>query len=693
MAVGTAAAQQAEQEKVVQLEPLIIYGAKDANTLNDTSASVGVTTAEDIENFQIRTFRDAFRRLANVMDADWNDAGFVIRGVSSEGFVPGGAPVASLYVDGILQTTDGTRRGARGLWDVEQVEVYRGPQSTQSGRAAMAGAIYIKTKDPTFEKEAEISGTVGTNNLVGTAFMVNMPLVDNQLAIRMSGSFERSKSDLDFPTYEQFNRYEDLTTDLNYNIRGKILFQPSEMPETRALLSYSFTHDAPVTHDIGSGPGFKLDDDRGDFNIPAFTEQRSTRVHNVGLEVTHEFSDKLRLTSLTGLTNSYTERPSVNQGTPGQGPGPFNVVDGDQDDLLFTQEVRLNYEGDKVTWVGGLYGSYQNYETTFDRTFNSVNDYNLMWRETTNLAAFGEFTYEFVPSWKITAGGRLDYADQHADHLNTRTTLAKRIVEYSTDIEEFNFVPKIGISKDFGEFHTAGLTYSQGFRAGGYGLRLAPANSPLPPEPYYYDPEKASSYELFYKGRFLDERLTLNANAFYTEYTDQQVEFRLDPNDPFSRVITNAASSRAYGFEIEPNFQVTDQFSAFASIGYTNTQFKDFKHFQYGDVSGEPFPEAPEWTVGVGGHYIFENGFYVGADAKYTSSYFARFGTPPRDEIDARVIVNAQAGYKSEKWEINAFVENLLDERYYTFLDHVGANDFATLGAGRTFGLNVKAKF
>lgn len=91
--------------------------------------------------------------MANVMDGDWADAGFIIRGVSSEGLVPGSAPLATLYIDGVQQTVRGARRGARGLFDVEQVEVYRGPQSTLSGRAAMAGAIYIKTKDPTFERK------------------------------------------------------------------------------------------------------------------------------------------------------------------------------------------------------------------------------------------------------------------------------------------------------------------------------------------------------------------------------------------------------------------------------------------------------------------------------------------------------------------------------------------------------------
>ncbi|TKT78157.1 TonB-dependent receptor [Aquamicrobium sp. LC103] len=689
---GSAMAQEAQGE-VITLDGIVIYGSKDAGTLGDTSASVGVVTAKDIEDGQINSFRDAFRRLGNVLDAAWADSGFIIRGMSSEGLVPGGAPVGSFYVDGVLQTLDGTRRGARGLWDVEQVEVYRGPQSTQSGRAAMAGAIYLKTKDPTFDRQLEFSGTGGTNSLLGTAFMINTPLVEDQVAMRISGAFQRSKSDLNFPDYERFERYDELSEDLYYNIRGKLLLTPAELESTRALLSYSFAHDAPTTRDIGSGPGFNLDDDRGDFNVPYYTEVRSTRVHNAGLEITHDLSDRLRFTSMTGLTNSYTDRPSVNEGTAGE----TNVFKGYQDDLLFTQEARLNYEGERLTWVAGVYGSYQHYDTLFDRTMPipgfpafSVNDRNTMKRDTSNLAAFGELSYEFAPTWNVILGGRADYTWQDAEHHNVRSAVllpTPQVVDYSTQIEEFNFVPKVGFSKDFGEVHTAGVTYSQGFRTGGYVFDSRTQDV------YSYDPEKAHNVELFYKGRFLDDRLTLNANVFYTKYTDQQIEIRPDPSDPFYRITTNAASSQSYGFEIEPTFQVTDQFSTFMSIGYVHTEFLDFDHAVYGDLSGTPFPEAPEWTIALGGRYEFQNGFYVGADAKYVSSFLTRFGAAPQERLDGYAVVNLQAGYRAENWEINAFAENLFDERHYTYYDLDSGNEYATLGAPQTFGINMKARF
>ncbi len=133
-----------------------------------------------------------------------------------------------------------------------------------------------------------------------------------------------------------------------------------------------------------------------------------------------------------------------------------------------------------------------------------------------------------------------------------------------------------------------------------------------------------------------------------------------------------------------------EQFTAFASIGYVHSRFDASDNVTCGDLAGLSFPEAPEWSVGLGGRYTFLNGVYVGADAKYTSSYLARFGTLPHDVIDSRIIVNAQAGYRTESWELNAFAENLLDEEYFVYEDnHIAA----TLGKRRTLGLNLKINF
>lgn len=692
LAAAPANAAAVAADGTTQLQAITIYGSRNATTLASTSSSIGIVNAEQISDGQIRSFRDSFRRMANVMDGDWADAGFIIRGVSSEGLVPGGAPLATLYIDGVQQTVRGARRGARGLFDVEQVEVYRGPQSTLSGRAAMAGAIYIKTKDPTFEKEAELSTTIATGNLYGTGFMFNTPLVDDQIAIRMSGEIQRSKNDINYPTFERYENYNEFTHDFYYQVRGKVLFEPAEMPETRALLSYSFSHDTPAVRDIGGPKGsipFSFDEKRGDYQLPVYIEYRPTDVHNVGLEVTHDFSDELKLTSLSAFSYSDADRLSVNYGTPGE----IDTYHGYYKEWIASQEVRLNYEGEKWDWVGGVYFSYEDEKNFYDRTIPLTatvkrNQVQHNTQKSFNAALFGEATYEFVPTWKITVGGRLDYTDQditqnlvRTQPLGGRTTV---VTDYAASFSEVNFVPKIGLSKELTDTQTVGITYSQGFRTGGASYDAYQRTA------YNYKPEEASTYEIFYKGSFMDERLTINSNVFLTKYSDQQVLMQFDPTDLLSRRIINAASSEAWGFEFEPSFKVTDNLETFASLGYVHTEFKDFNDLNLGNLSGLPFPEAPKWSLGLGARYTFDNGVYVGADAKYTSSYLARLGSLPHDYLKSRWIVNLQAGYKTERWEINAFAQNLLDEKYFVYND----NDIAaTLGERRSVGLNMKVKF
>lgn len=665
-----------------------LYGARETNSLAGSTASVGVVTAEAIEDGNIRYVQDAYRRLGNVMDGAFVNSGFVIRGMNSEGFVPAGAPMGSLYIDGILQTRYSGRFGARNLWDTEQVEVYRGPQSTLSGRAATAGAVYIKTKDPVHYREAELAGTIGNDNLVGTAFMMNTPLLTNEIALRVTGAMERERTDVTYPSYENYANHNDFRTELSQNLRAKLLLTPDALPDTRALISYSYSNDRPNERLIGIGTDFGLEDDRGDwYAFPTYAEYRQIKVHNAGLEVTHDLSDALRLTSQTGLNYGITTRRSVDEGTPGLADG----LAGEVKDTLVTQELRLNYDRDRWKWVAGLFGSYQHFDSLFDATLvpylklDSTFD-----RKTTNLAAFGEATYEFAPTWYVTLGGRLDYLRERTAQANADSypyDSAPFVYENRADFNEVNFVPKIGLSKDIAQGHTVGVTYSEGFRTGGFYVNSNTG------EAVYYDPEKAQNYELFYKGRFPSSRLTLNANLFFTKYTDQQIEIRPDPNDQGYRETTNAASSNVWGFEIEPTMQVTDRLSAFASIGYLNTEFETFDHASYGNLAGQPFPEAPEWTIGLGGHYEFGNGFYLGADAKYTADYIADFGVSPTDSVDAYTLVNAQAGYRQGNWEIMAFAQNLFDERYYTFVDHDAAPVYAQIGAGRTVGVTMKLRF
>ncbi|MAU62587.1 MAG: TonB-dependent receptor [Parvibaculum sp.] len=674
----------AEVGGTTTLPSLVVYGAKNTTTLEDTTASVGIVTAEEIEDHQIQSFRGAFRMMGNVMDGDWPDAGFVIRGVNSEGLTPGGAPLASLYIDGAQQTVMGARRGARGLWDVEQVEVYRGPQSTLTGRAALAGAVYVKTKDPTFDWEAKGKATIGTMDTRGTAFMVNAPLVEDQLAMRVSAEYNISENDINYPAYTGFDRYDEFVENEYYNIRGKLLLLPNGMPDTSALLTYSFSHDSPYSDDI-AGPvlGFPLDADRGDFNLPVFAESRTTEVNNVSFEVKHDLTSSLLLTSLTSFSRSDMERPSINEGTAGE----TNVLSGGDDRSILTQEFRVNYEAGRWKAVAGIYLADEEMNSGYVRPDYFGNfDVSRASTDSSNAALFGEATYEFIPTWKVVAGGRLDYTDQESTNFFSRNGAVT--TNQSSSFEETVFLPKAGLIKELAPEHTLGFTVQQGFRNGGSGVQTSSGT------PFTYDPEETWNYEVSYKGAFFDRRLQLSANAFYTDWKDQQVEILQNPLDFTSGIIVNAASSELYGFEIEGRYAVTPELSTFVSLGHVQSEFENFSSVSTGNLSGMPFPEAPEWSFALGAFYESDTGFFFGGDTKYTSSYMTRIDGAPQEDVDAYWVSNAQAGYKMDGWKVTVFAENLFDERYYTYIDTAGGVPVAaTLGPRQLVGVSLEVEF
>ncbi len=676
--------------KDVTLKPIevtgVLYGAKETSSLHQSSASVGIISDKEISYGQMSYIPQSLRRLANVEKGATNNTGIVIRGMNFEGFSPAGAPMGSIYVDGILQTRYNSRFGARSLFDAEQVEVYRGPQATLSGRAATAGAIYLKTKDPSFNKEIVLSGTLGNKGLKGTGFIVNTPLIEDEVALRIAGQFEEMTTEMDYPTYRNFDNYDEFRTELSGNLRAKLLFEPELLPDTSALLTYSYSKDRPNERLADPGPG-----NRGDFyQFSTFAEFREIDVHNLGFEVTHHINDALKLTSQTSVSHGITERESVDNGTS----NIVNAFFGSYDDTLFSQELRLNYVQDQWSWVTGVFASYEDQDSEFFARLTEwgIEQEQFFYRETTNLALFGEATYEFIPSWKFTLGARLDYLKEKTDETDImRLYPANTLASFSTNqasISEVNFVPKVALSKAFNQDHIAGVTYSQGFRTGGFYVNSGTGEAET------YDAEYADNYELFYKGTFLNQRLRLNTNIFYTKYKDQQVESTPAPGLGSGTIVNNAASSYAFGFEFEPTFDVNNHLSVFTSVGYLRTKFEDFDHRTYGDLSGEQFPEAPKWSVAFGGLYQFDNGVYIGGDAKYLSGYTARFSTnAPLDKIDSRFIANMQAGIKKENWELNVYAENLFDKEYYTMTELESSPAFSQVGPSRLVGVNAIVKF
>ncbi|WP_072391611.1 TonB-dependent receptor [Hyphomicrobium sp. CS1GBMeth3] len=453
------------------LDQQVVQGEKFLRTVRDTTTSVGIVTGQEIEDRQIRDMKEAIRQTANVVTTD-NSTGFAVRGLNSEGQTGlqhiSGVPLIGVVIDGVTQNPDAVRRGARALWDVEQVEVLRGPQSTLQGRNALGGTVVVKTNDPTYKLGAVVEGTIGTNDLYGTGFVVNSPIVARQSAFRISGYKTGTEKGIDFADARNHPMGEDEYSTL----RGKLLIEPDSLPGFSALFTIAHTEDAPGSAQV-SGPNFF---DREFAYGAAFTDFRDATADNYASDISYEFIPGLTIRSVTG----YGETETVIK-TPA---GAAFVRDGDHTDGKdFTQDITLEIDnrGNGLSGVVGLfYGSFQrdnlsnqtaNLGYFFGGPDNFVPYYNGTFSaETTSIAAYADLRYRW-DRWAFLAGGRLLRDTVETDEVSTLLDTETFTYVFADEHNKatFNeFLPKLGITYDLTDNQTVGFTFNKG---------IAPASS------------------------------------------------------------------------------------------------------------------------------------------------------------------------------------------------------------------------
>jgi outer membrane receptor protein involved in Fe transport len=245
------------------------------------------------------------------------------------------------------------------------------------------------------------------------------------------------------------------------------------------------------------------------------------------------------------------------------------------------------------------------------------------------------------------------------------------------------FLPKLGATFNLTPDRSLSLTYSEGFRSGGAGINGSSGLS------YVYAPEYVDNLELAYRDAFADGRVRLAANIYTGDWSDQQVEVQLDPMDFSSTRIENAAESKIAGFEVAIDADLTNEITAFASLGRADTKFESFDANAIVDFSGLPFPQAPESTATIGLDYRHVNGIFFGIDIRFVDEYLARdYQNAPIDIVGDYTVANLRVGYRTDEWSVTLFADNVADEEYFVYQDVIGTVDCcATLGARRIVGL------
>lgn len=681
-------------EGVILLDQILVQGELQTRTLQDTQTSVAVITGEELENRSDVDLEQIAERTPGISTSG-TETDFVIRGIDgrgADGF--GGAPLVTTTIDG-ARVSNFARRTTTffSTWDLEQIEVLRGPQSTQTGRNALAGAVVVRSRDPDYVQEFKLRGGAGNGETFEGAMAANIPLIGDQLALRITADIDRSDGFNDNATLGTSDADGAERTTARVGLR----FDPTDDLSAVLKLSYFDAENAFGEIDRAAFP-----DRRVSFsNVQDLAETRNVAAN---LRLGYDVSDSFRLESETTYFEVDTDQ-LIDSDDSALDFGFFDVANEGES---FEQEVKLIYDSDRLTGVvGGFYTRVVETDSSLGivpASFISpmapsgatITGTVFDDRETTNFAFFGEAQYQVLPKVSLVFGGRYDRETFDGTNVNSFSTANPALAPFlpaptstTTSSTSDAFLPKAGIVYDLTDDLSVGFTYQRGFRSGGATTNFFTG------EQGTFDPEFTNNYEVALRSEWLDGQLVVNANAFYTGWRDQQVSVPGPSGIDLDSMIENAGSSRVWGGEIEVRAQPVEGLELFAGLGYAKTEFLDFIS-NGAQLAGNEFVNAPKLTASLGGVYRFEEGWFFGADASFTGDAFSDVQNTASLQTDSRFLVNLRAGYEAANWSVFAFADNAFDNDYIVDVN-AGAGPLGTgsvvAGDPLTFGVIGQISF
>jgi iron complex outermembrane receptor protein len=741
----SAAQAETANTKESEVERIVITGQKLANTLQDTKESVAVFTKESLEQRNLDELRDIFLQTPGVSGDKFS---FRIRGVrNSDGAaLPNRGDLASVVVDGVTLSGWVKSEAAGQLWDVSQVEILRGPQSTNLGRNALAGAVVINTTDPTFENEGKVRlgfGEFGKQEIKGVA---NINLVDDVSAIRIS--VEQNKSD---GYTNNITRNEDDYGHANNDVyRLKWLYQPTD--DLKSVFSYQ-----RIESEYGSSSSFLIEGyDKEDRVTTADAKSLfNTDADLFSLNIDYAINVDWSLKSISAYQRGERVRFNDSDQTSMSVDNGGGIVNRFSEDNNWSQEFRFNFEGDRIRSSSGIYFS----GIEAKRSQNNTINYNLpvlfdvfmpglgavlttnavlpvalyaplfptVNRGKTNVdtstwAVFSEWEVDLNDNWVFNAGLRYDSEKQKyltASVTDSNYTLAKtggplgavnlggitvdqvisiinpqltglvsQVPETKTSQDFSNVLPHAGITYKWNDDVSSSFFVKKSYRSGGSELTLLNGVN-------NFEAEELWNYEASLRAVILDGKGVFNVNAYYSDWTDQQVAIR-EPgttNDAFTMTV-NAGESTLSGAEISFSYEVNDNINIYTGLAISKTEYDNFVSPDgLQDFSGNDFKFAPEETGVIGLSYTNDDGFFGNVNVTYTGDSYSNVDNTIK--IESYTLVNLNGGYELGDFKLEAYVRNLTDKLYDTNNNITSSDGTAgfRLGSPREAGIRMTYSF
>lgn len=673
------------------LEEIMVTAQKREQSLADVGIAISAYSGEQIRALGFTELTDITLQVPNlqVLTTPGLPAVFNIRGVSQNDFADHlEAPVA-VFMDEVYQS--GLPALDTTLFDVERIEVLRGPQGTLFGRNATGGLIHYVSKRPTEEFGGSASLTLGQYSQIRTEGAINLP-ISSKVLTRFS--FATNNHD----GWVENRVGKDLHDVSSYGYRAQVKLLPSDNFDLLLALrgannndtTAGFQHDALTTDADGLGiavpdnvdvygtcagcdpRGYR--DDDGDVHAVEHDKLGMFKLDLVGGTATANL--RLGETTLTSITDYYTYDKVYESDSDAS---PFDIARYDtvQDFKQFSQELRLAGSNERLNWVGGFY--YLDIEAQQDQTAAAFGAFfsSPSWEVTTkSWAIFGQVDYKFAERWFITIGGRYTEDNKEMQYVRTDNFGGEDI--FNADLypdlakkDYNNYSAKASLNWEPTEDVLAYLSFTRGHKGGSFAGPIFP---PVVPESLPHDEEVIYSYEAGIKGSGFGGRMRYNAAIFYYDYNDYQAF-------SFANLVQAIYNVDAQVYGLEGEIQTNPIKNLDLSLGVTllDAKAKDVE-LPSGRIADRNLPMSPDFSINGIARYgvpVAEGLVYAQFDFKYLDDFNFYVLNQPAMQEKGYFLGNVRVGYTSDdgKWGIVAAIRNVTDTNYRIY-----ANDISVLG-------------
>ena len=715
---GTSA-QSGSDDAVSWLEEITVTAQKREQSIQDVGTSLTALSGNQIEKMGLTGVTELGRHIPNMIvglgGGDAAAPALSIRGVGLTYPFDTSQSTVALYIDEVYQGT--TVAQTAYLYDVDRVEVLRGPQGTLFGRNTTGGLVHFVSRKPTDELEAYGTFTHGTWDQIKFEGAISGPLGD-----RLQGRISVLHDENDGYQLDRTTGNRGVARNTTA-LRGQLAFNLNDEIDVLLKIHGSDSDGTPYYHKpfgLFTAPG----------GAPCSVEQVNAQQcfdnfgnrdqvedpHNVALNPFTDYSlgietlggsakitwqrdgwEFVSITALDSIEKKHRE-PTYTHPAPVPVSVDFNI-ESDQ----ITQEARLSRETEDLTWVLGFY--YYSDEKDGDFIFVPPLAYsNTYLQEVEAWAVFAHAEWRFMPDWTLEAGVRYT-----SEELETQSTVdpplfAPVAFSFSGKTDDDNVPWHIGLNWNVKEDVLLFANIDRGYKSGGINsggfINFIPQLDP-------FGTEKLTMYEGGLKATLFDNRVRFNASGFYYDYKGFQALTQADIGGfPVDR-LENAGDAEILGFEAEVQMRPLDFFEAQFGVGYLDTETKDFFSAEsfdamgnpiFTDLSGTELVYSPQWSANglMRVFYpLFGGEAAVQVDFSYSDEYFYDTDNSPLDLGGDFTIWNFRASWSgpNDRYEIAFFSHNFTDESYAgEGADFFGGTE-RSFNRPRSVGVSLSARY